>query len=301
MQRYPNILTIQSSPFGNSEMDRFWIFENIDYQYQYFYRFVSNFTGKEKDSETGYYAFGARYYDCKLSGLFLSVDPMSDKYPSISPYAYCSWNPVKFVDPDGREIDPYLIYDDKTKKLQIWDDNNTSDDYSDDLFLGEYDAHNNVTSYSKGKWPDGKYEIIDTENAHMHGDDTDNRGIKKDSPNGSYGEGGIFRANSFKEDNGTPREGLGIHAGREANPNFYTRRTDGCIRTTPEAIEAINNAIAQYGPLRSIIVRNNKTSSKSSMMNDIKPQKKPILNQSFSPMIFTPVIDNTYVFNPYEK
>ena len=43
---------------------------------------------------TGYYYFGARYYDSDLSGLFLSVDPMSDKYPSISPYAYCAWNPA---------------------------------------------------------------------------------------------------------------------------------------------------------------------------------------------------------------
>ena len=64
----------------------------------------SSSTGKEKDSETGYYAFGARYYDCDLSGIFLSVDPMADKYPNISPYAYCAWNPVKLVDPDGREI-----------------------------------------------------------------------------------------------------------------------------------------------------------------------------------------------------
>ena len=35
---------------------------------------------------------------------WLSVDPMADKYPGISPYAYCAWNPVKLVDPDGREI-----------------------------------------------------------------------------------------------------------------------------------------------------------------------------------------------------
>ena len=33
--------------------------------------------------------------------MWLSVDPMSDKYPSISPYAYCMWNPVKLIDPDG--------------------------------------------------------------------------------------------------------------------------------------------------------------------------------------------------------
>ena len=36
--------------------------------------------------------------------MWISVDPMADKYPSISPYAYCAWNPVKLVDPDGREI-----------------------------------------------------------------------------------------------------------------------------------------------------------------------------------------------------
>ena len=35
--------------------------------------------------------------------MWLSVDPMADKYPSISPYAYCAWNPVKLVDPDGME------------------------------------------------------------------------------------------------------------------------------------------------------------------------------------------------------
>ena len=70
---------------------------------------ATTFTGKEKDAETGYSYFGARYYDSDLSGLFLSVDPMADKYPSISPYAYCVWNPVKLVDPNGREIDPSCI------------------------------------------------------------------------------------------------------------------------------------------------------------------------------------------------
>lgn len=34
---------------------------------------------------------------------WLSVDPLADKYPNISPYAYCAWNPVKYVDPDGRD------------------------------------------------------------------------------------------------------------------------------------------------------------------------------------------------------
>ena len=58
------------------------------------------FTGKERDWETGYDYFGARYW--WRAGTWLSVDPLSDKYPEISPYAYCHWNPIKYVDPDGR-------------------------------------------------------------------------------------------------------------------------------------------------------------------------------------------------------
>ncbi len=61
------------------------------------------FTGKERDEETGYGYFGARYMDHELMTVWLSVDPMADKYPSISPYAYCAWNPVKLVDPDGND------------------------------------------------------------------------------------------------------------------------------------------------------------------------------------------------------
>ena len=59
------------------------------------------FTGKERDAETGYDYFGARYW--WLVGTWLPVDPLADKYPNISPYAYAAWNPIKYVDPDGRE------------------------------------------------------------------------------------------------------------------------------------------------------------------------------------------------------
>ena len=63
-----------------------------------------SFTGKERDSETGFSYFGARYYDSDLMTGWLSVDPMADKYPGLSPYAYCAWNPIRLVDPDGEEI-----------------------------------------------------------------------------------------------------------------------------------------------------------------------------------------------------
>lgn len=72
----------------------------------------------------------------------------------------------------------------------------------------------------------------------------------------------------------------------------------GCIRTKPDAIEAINDAISQYGPLRSIIIRNNKTSSQSNIVNLINPKKQPTQREI---PIFTiiPIIDNTYVYRPF--
>ena len=43
----------------------------------------------------------ARHYNSALS-IWLSVDPMSDKYPGVSPYTYCANNPVRLKDEDGR-------------------------------------------------------------------------------------------------------------------------------------------------------------------------------------------------------
>ena len=59
--------------------------------------------GKEKDYESGFHYYGARYYWSEVLTSWLSVDPMSDKYPSMSPYNYCAWNPVMLTDPDGNE------------------------------------------------------------------------------------------------------------------------------------------------------------------------------------------------------
>jgi len=62
------------------------------------------FSAKEKDFETGLSYFGSRYYSSDLS-IWLSVDPMAAKYPSLSPYVYCADNPVKLVDPNGEYLE----------------------------------------------------------------------------------------------------------------------------------------------------------------------------------------------------
>ena len=61
------------------------------------------FNAKEFDEETGLYYYGARYYDPRLS-LWISTDPLQEKYPHINSYCYTANNPVLFVDPDGKAI-----------------------------------------------------------------------------------------------------------------------------------------------------------------------------------------------------
>ena len=82
---------LQYLPFGERYIDQ----RIAGYQERF------TFSGKERDEETGFGYFGARYYDSELLTGWLSVDPMMDKYPSISGYAYCVNNPVILIDPDG--------------------------------------------------------------------------------------------------------------------------------------------------------------------------------------------------------
>jgi len=61
--------------------------------------------GKEFDGMHGLntYDYGARQYN-PVTGRWDRMDPLSHKYYSTSPYAYCANNPIRFVDPDGRRI-----------------------------------------------------------------------------------------------------------------------------------------------------------------------------------------------------
>ncbi len=118
-----------------------------------------SFTGKERDSETGFSYFGARYYDSDILTGWLSVDPLADKYPSLSPYAYCAWNPVRLTDPDGE--DPLffglLQYQGKAK----FGNSNVGDAQKIGNFhvVPFYDNNNNLIGYNAGRYrSDGSYE-----------------------------------------------------------------------------------------------------------------------------------------------
>jgi RHS repeat-associated protein len=65
------------------------------------------FNGKENDNEVkgqgNQVAFEARIYDARL-GRWLSVDPLSSKYPAFSGYNFAINNPNMFYDIDGRDV-----------------------------------------------------------------------------------------------------------------------------------------------------------------------------------------------------
>ena len=64
------------------------------------------YNGKElnSDFDLDWLDYGARWYDASIAR-WSAVDPLSEKYYSISPYAYVANNPLKYIDPDGRQID----------------------------------------------------------------------------------------------------------------------------------------------------------------------------------------------------
>ncbi len=132
-------------------------------------------TGKERYSETGFSYFGARYYDSDLMTGWLSVDPMADKYPNISPYAYCGWNPVRLVDPDGEdvwelnnegrvvnritttEVDAFHIVDDKGNRLA---------GKSIEFEYGTVESHRYISYFNEEKKAKDTYDVY-----QVRGDD----------------------------------------------------------------------------------------------------------------------------------
>lgn len=54
-----------------------------------------------------WYDYGARQMSPDI-GRFTTMDPMAEKYYSVSPYAYCGNNPVNAIDPNGKVIRPTL-------------------------------------------------------------------------------------------------------------------------------------------------------------------------------------------------
>ena len=63
------------------------------------------YSAKELDRENGLdlYDSQARHYD-PIIPRTTTMDPLAEKYYSLSPYTWCAGNPLKYIDLDGRDI-----------------------------------------------------------------------------------------------------------------------------------------------------------------------------------------------------
>ncbi len=77
----------------------------------------NKFTGKERDNESTYDYFGARYYDSRV-GRWGQMEPAINNLISYSPYSYCILNPLKLADYGGNF--PRITISGNSIKLQYY-------------------------------------------------------------------------------------------------------------------------------------------------------------------------------------
>lgn len=118
--------------------------------------------------------------------------------------------------------------------------------------VGTWPANNRTDSHSTLRFvPNGSHEVLDPRIPHRHSGNAD-------TANGEYGTHGIIRIRVLGHD------GVGIHAGRNHTPDRTPEHgigpdhvTQGCIRTTEDAMRTIAQTIAN-DPLQSVQVQNNR-------------------------------------------
>ena len=82
------------------------------------YRF--GFNGKAMDNEVNgngnQYDYGVRIYNPRIAK-FLSIDPITKKYPELTPYQFASNTPIMAIDLDGLEA--YAVFNKATNSLGL--------------------------------------------------------------------------------------------------------------------------------------------------------------------------------------
>ena len=100
------------------------------------------FNAKELDEETGFYYYEARYYNPPT---FISRDPLMSEKPWLTPYHYCSNNPIGRVDPSGK-MDDEWEFDERGNLL-----NTKTNDEKDIFIVKKKDGSPAISKdYSKG-------------------------------------------------------------------------------------------------------------------------------------------------------
>jgi RHS repeat-associated protein len=206
--------TYTHEPFGNTAIGG--IPNSNPYQY----------TGRENDA-TGLYFYRARYYS-PIFQRFMSQDPLRFDGGSPNLYDYVFNTPTNLTDVLDLSS---LLFCRSTNTLTAFDDSGRQ--------VASFPASNNAQRSSLGPRPNGAWDYA------YHKD-------HPADPNGPYGDYGIF---IFRVPG---RAGLGVHSGRRDRTDKEGRRgynyaTNGCIRTTDDAMKQITD-LNKTDPLKRITV-----------------------------------------------
>ena len=145
-------------PYGELLVDEHSSSEDLPYK----------FNGKQFDDETGLYYYGARYMDPKIS-MWLGVDPLREKYPSVTGYCYTMDNPIGLMDPTGmapkyptiKETIVYGMKHSRTFKKLLSLAGITLKNYDQNISFGKYTATDGETGkITLTKGTNKKYQII---------------------------------------------------------------------------------------------------------------------------------------------
>ena len=200
---------------------------------------------KERDSETGLYYYGARYYAAWLCR-FTACDPLESKMPEWSPYNYTLDNPLKYIDPTGMAPTPpstdvkknedgtYTVvnaYDDDDKNVYIVDSDGkrtgeiiattmkSTDFLNTDDTTGEFSGYVEVTFDLNNLTVSGTVSINNFTTMSIYGADAQrllswgqelfNNEVERQSPSTFYGSLEILKQMSINFDPNNTGEGRG--------------------------------------------------------------------------------------------
>ena len=114
------------------------------------------YNGKELDRMHGldWYDYGARHYDAAL-GRWMCMDPLTEKYYDVSPYAYCGNNPVNAIDEEGKKIlfvNGY--YNSLFKSLNMGPSRGSEEYWSTNFYINAQRFFNDYSAYDRRNFID---------------------------------------------------------------------------------------------------------------------------------------------------
>ena len=176
---------------------------------------------------------------------WLSVDPLVDNYPDISPYAYCHWGPINRIDPNGRadyyDIDGNHLCNDGVEDKRVFQQN-----INGDVVLGGYATPfsyvgdvDKISLLYEGAMVDGKNQSAGDLIVSQHvGDKVFNQKFSAVSGNSNAYtlQNGVYSCSSFRYRSSSEGKGGYYNNGYgfsiNLNPSFTTMRTD--LRIHPD-------------------------------------------------------------------